>query len=147
MHVRLYCHRRGGGISDTNHWSLLSTPPAAHLFPELAAPFTDADNQTFLSNGGQVGHFIIGDLNPNSWQGGGDTKFHGWVGEAGAWELSDPTLPTHEHGCALDRMLFLPGSEIPAFLLPPTVYFRGGMMMQGRAEGPFIQPGPCQLGG
>ena len=58
---------------------------------------------------GRINRLLLGDFNPNSWAGEGDSQFHEWLAGTTAWELSDPALSTHEEGSSLDEIILVPG--------------------------------------
>ena len=64
--------------------------------------------------GGMVGHLLGRDINDHSWS----NEFAGWISEHGIWILSDPIASTFGSGNALDKFLFLPGTEVPAEFSP-----------------------------
>ena len=53
-------------------------------------------------NAEQTPHLIMGDFNTPEW----GELFDEWRSETGLWELTDPAVPTHNEGNALDRILF-----------------------------------------
>ena len=76
-------------------------------------------NSNLRTKSNQLNHIILGDFNPNSWSGDRDNKFQEWLAETAMWSLSNPEIPTHAEGSALDGILFHPGAEILWELLPP----------------------------
>ena len=66
------------------------------------------------SGDGKQTHLLIGDFNPPSWE----ELMMEWCGEDGLWELTNPNIPTHNAGNALDRILLMVGESIPDTFLP-----------------------------
>ena len=94
-------------------------PPSAGATRAKMRAMTAQGNQSHMPRGEAISHLIVCDLNQHSWHGGNDVLFHEWHGEAGRWELNDPTKPTHTKGSTLDKFLLLPGTNIPDEWLPP----------------------------
>ena len=93
-------------------------PPSADATPDMVQFLTAPHNQVQTQNGEYINHLIVGDFNQHTWKGKTDDLFHEWVGDSGMWELSDPTIPTHRKGSALDKFLLVPGTNIPDEWLP-----------------------------
>ena len=79
--------------------------PAARTRAEDLKQLTSDQYQTWNKKGDQLNHLLPGDFNPRSWRGEGDTKFPEWMAEKELWELTDPGIPTHVGGSALDKVL------------------------------------------
>ena len=88
-------------------------PPCAKVRPGEVYCLTANDFRQYSSRGDMFSQTLAGDFNPNSWRGEKDTGFQEWSAESAAWELSDPAIPTHTEGPALDCFAILPGGEIP----------------------------------
>ena len=80
---------------------------------------TDASNQWRDTTADTPSRLLVGDFYQYSWQGKSDEMFQEWMCEGGMWELSDPALPSHVKGSALDKFIIWPGAHIPSELLPP----------------------------
>ena len=93
--------------------------PSATARAEDLTPLTSMRQQSINNRGEQLNHLILGDLNPNSWKGDKDKMFQEWLAEQELWELTNPAIPTHNEGSALDKVLLLPGAEVLWDLLPP----------------------------
>ena len=96
----------------------LPPPPTLTVEPYMLDSLTERESQTNYATGGMVSHLIVGDFNQHSWKGGSDSLYQEWMAETGMWELSDPSMATHQQGSALDKFLMLPGRDIPENLLP-----------------------------
>ena len=55
-------------------------------------------------------------------EGGAGRRYHEWLIDVGAWELSDPALPTYSTGSPLDKFVRLPGFEFPDSFLRPKFH-------------------------
>ena len=73
-----------------------------------------------------MNHLICGDFNPTEWI----EDYASWLHLEGAWELSDPALPTSEQGSALNKLILLPGRGIPESFLQPSFCSIGGRRHQ-----------------
>ena len=93
--------------------------PSAKMQAEDIKALMESKNQSYAKSGIKLNHLLTGDFNPKSWKGDDETRFLGWLSTEGLWELSSPTIPTHEEGSVLDRMLLLPGDEVPWEWIPP----------------------------
>ena len=112
----IYPHEtEAGGIRITGVYISPSAKTSASDIEDL----TQNRNQTYTKEGELLNHLILGDLNPNSWKGEKDSHYQDWLAEKEVWELTNPILPTHTEGSALDKVLLLPGWHIPWELLPP----------------------------
>ena len=81
----------------------------------LVRCITNTENRTTYENG-RLNHLVCGDFNPTEWM----KSFEEWVSHSGAWELSDPAVPTYTTENTLGRILLLPGSRVFDALLPPA---------------------------
>ena len=95
--------------------------PTAKPSAEDLKPLTSQQEQSWNKEGEQLNHLIIGDFNPTSWKGEKGKLFQEWLAENELWELTDPTIPTHMEGSALDKILLLPGESVLWDLLPPEI--------------------------
>ena len=59
-------------------------------------------------------HLILGDFNPTTWM----EMYEEWRCDRLIWQLTDPLIPTHTGGGALDRVLLRPGLYTPEDWLP-----------------------------
>ena len=95
----------------------LPPPPTATVTAEWLGPLSDRENQSYDAKGRMISHLIVGDFNQHSWKGGTDKRYHERLLDIGAWELSDPFLPTFKTGSTLDKFVLLPGYEFPQSFL------------------------------
>ena len=96
-------------------------PPSSHATPEMLRPLAEDRQCSVNGQDSLLSHLIVGDLNPNCWEGDSDEKYKEWLLEAGIWELSDPAVATLKTGSSLDKFLLQPGADAPEELLSPSL--------------------------
>ena len=92
--------------------------PAAKVQRADIASIAATEGQSGDHKDNQLTHLIMADFNPNSWKGGDDTKFQEWMADGSLRGLPHPQIPTPTEGSALDRILMLPGTDVPWELIP-----------------------------